>query len=716
MKQVLQNMRTGVLRLADVPVPALRSGGVVVRTHASVISAGTERYLMDFARKSYLGKARERPDLVKQVMGKLRKEGVSNTYRAVMSRLDTDTALGYSCAGVVTEVAQDVDELRVGDLVACSGFGIATHSEVNFVPKNLVVKVPEGLSAERAAYGSVGAIALQGVRTVDPRLGEGVVVIGLGLIGLLAMQVLEANGVRAIGIDLDPAKLDAARRLGFDRVVTRSEDVEQAVMQWTGGLMADAVLITAGSPTADPLELGVELLRKRGRLVVLGNVPLELPHRSFYGKELELRISTSLGPGRYDPVYELDGVDYPLAYVRWTERRNLAAFLELLVAGKVDVDALTTHRLPLDEAERAYAIIEGKVPGDKPLGVVFEYPRAKEPEAPSARRVTLGTSSRRPAGSTVGVGFIGAGPFARGVLLPAFKAVGGVSLEGICTASGTTAEREGQRQGFRYATTDYRELLDDSSVDLIVVATPHRQHARMVVDALDAGKHVFVEKPLAVSPDELPAIRAAWEKAGTVLHVGFNRRFSPFVEAIGEHFRGVDEPLFVVYRINAGYAPPGTEQHRQGGRIVGEGCHFIDTLVAITGSRVERLTATTVRSRSEALVDADSVTMVLQHEGGHLGTIHYLARGSSLLPKEHLEVHGGGRSAVLNDYTSMKLFDGSRPKARWKLTQDKGHKEQIRRVVAAIREGGAAPVPFEELMHVTEWSFRAAEQAGTLSA
>jgi predicted dehydrogenase len=458
----------------------------------------------------------------------------------------------------------------------------------------------------------------------------------------------------------------------------------------------------------------VELSRRKGRIGALGNMPLEVPHRPFYEKELQLRMSTSLGPGRYDPHYEVDGHDYPLPYVRWTERRNMEAFLDLVADGQVRAAELTTHHFPIDDAEKAYALIDGKIEGERPLGVRFDYPAARGEATPQERRVTLSPPTRAPVG-TVRIGMVGAGPFARSVLLPALAGIDRVELRALSTATGVTGEREGKRHGFQYATTDYAELLADRDIDLVVLATPHAAHARMVVAALEAGKHVFVEKPLATRPEELEAIRAAWEKAGTVLHVGFNRRFSPFVQALCDHFRGVEEPLFMLYRVNAGYAPAGNEQQRQGGRIVGEGCHFIDTLVAITGERVERVAATSVTSHNASLVDADSTTIVLEHANGHLGTIHYLARGSSLLEKEYLEVHGGGRSAVLRDYRRLELYADGRPKTMWRLGQDKGHAEQLRQVVEAVRTGKPAPVPFEELLHVTEVSFEAAAQVGGLT-
>ncbi len=709
MKQVLQNMKSGELRVADVAAPALRKGGVVVRTAASCISAGTERNIMEFARKSYLDKARARPDLVRQVVDKVRKEGVANTYRAVMSRLDVETALGYSCAGEVVEAGAD-SGFQPGDRVACAGMGFASHAEWNYVPKNLVVRIPDNVSYDDASYTTLGAIAMQGVRTLDITLGEHVVVIGLGLIGLLALQMVDAAGGHAIGIDLDPRKVEAARKLGFPHVIARGEDVETAVQGWTRGVGADAVLIAASAPTTDPLHLAISLSRKRARLAMVGMVPLEIPHKPFYEKELQLRMSTSYGPGRYDPTYELDGIDYPLPYVRWTEQRNMESFLDLVAAGKVRVAPLTTHHFALPQAAEAYALLEGKVPGEHALGVLFSMPQADKAAA-IPRRIELRTVRSLQSG-TVRVGLIGAGTFTRGVLLPALATVPGIAFQGVSTAGGATGEKTGQTHGFRYATTDWHEILRDADIDLVVIATQHRAHAAMVVAALQAGKHVFVEKPLCVNRDELAQIRAAHAGAQGLLHVGFNRRFAPLCGDAKAHFAGLGEPLTLLYRINAGYAPPGSTVHREGGRVIGEVCHFIDTFVYMTGKPVRRLTARASAGQNSALVNEDTVSLVLEHEDGHLGTIVYAARGNPLVPKERIEVHAGLRSAVLDDFTSLQLFEGSKKKTQRALLQNKGHRDQMAALVEAVRRGGPAPIDFETIAHVTELTFDAAEQIG----
>jgi predicted dehydrogenase len=450
--------------------------------------------------------------------------------------------------------------------------------------------------------------------------------------------------------------------------------------------------------------------RKRARIGVVGNVPLEVPQKPFYEKELQLRMSTSYGPGRYDPIYEEGGVDYPLPYVRWTENRNLEAFLDLVAEAKVDVATMTTHRFPIDQVAEAYALVEGKRPeAGAPLGVLFEYPEADETAEAGPRAVE--TSRTEPKAGTAGIALIGAGTFARGVLLPIMKKDDRGRLVAVVTATGPGGERARRAYGFEYASTDYRKVLEDDAIDVATVVTPHDEHARMVVAALRARKHVFVEKPLCIDAEELEAVQAAWREAGRVLHVGFNRRFAPQVRAIADHFDGIREPLSLVYRVNAGYVPPEDPVHRQGGRIIGEGCHFIDTLVALTGSRVRRVGVATVRSQHTNLIDQDSVTITLEFEEGHLGTVHYFARGSKRVPKERLEVFGGERSAVLDDFRRLELSDGGARRRVRSLKQDKGHAEQWARFMRAVREGGEPPMPFEDIVHVTRLSLIATDAA-----
>ncbi|MEO6463297.1 MAG: bi-domain-containing oxidoreductase, partial [Candidatus Eisenbacteria bacterium] len=611
MKQILQNYKTGALRLADVPPPALRGGGVLVATRASLISAGTEKMKVDVAKKSLLGKAMERPDQVRKVIETVRQQGLFQTYEKVMNKLDTPTPLGYSSAGVVLEVGREATEFAVGARVACAGAGYAVHADVAYVPRNLVVGMAADTPFERAAFTTLGAIALQGVRQGDIRLGEDVVVIGLGLVGLLTVQLLREAGARVIGVEIDPGKAGLAKRLGCDRVVIGPDiEVRDAIRQATGGRGADCVLVTAASSSSAPVILAGELCRDRGRVVVVGITRMDLPHRTYYDKELSLVLSRSYGPGRYDPSYEEKGVDYPLGYVRWTERRNMHEFLRLVEEGRVEVDPLISHRIPFGEAERAYGLITGRAT-EPYLGIVLTYPETPPP----AGRIDLagpGAANGGPvpprrvraAGEPVGLGFLGAGNFATSMLLPHLKGRTDARLTGVVTASGLTARGAADKFGFAFCASDAGEILADPSTDAVFVVTRHHLHAGYAERALRAGKAVFVEKPLATTGDELAKVAAAADEVAArtgrpaPLLVGFNRRFAPLSEKLAAHVPAGEGPLMVHYRVNAGFL--GRESWYQdpaegGGRILGEVCHFLDYVAFVAGSPITRVFAAGVR-------------------------------------------------------------------------------------------------------------------------
>ena len=611
MKQILQNYKTGELRLAEVPRPALRAGGVLVATRASLISAGTEKMKVDVARKSLLGKAMERPDQVRKVLESVRQQGLLPTYEKVMNKLDTPTPLGYSSAGIVLEAGSGASEFRVGDRVACAGAGYAVHADVAYVPRNLVVPMAADTPFERAAFTTLGSIAMQGVRQAEIRLGEDVVVIGLGLVGLLTVQLLRESGARVIGVEIDPSKVELAKRLGSSRVVVGPDvEVREAVRQATGGRGADAVLVTAASSSSAPVILAGELCRDRGRVVVVGITRMDLPHRSFYDKELTLLLSRSYGAGRYDPSYEERGVDYPLGYVRWTERRNMEEFLRLVEEGKVEVDPLISHRIPFAEAERAYGLITGKAT-EPYLGIVLAYPETPPPGgridlagAPAAATNGSGAGSAagrvRAAGEPVGVGFLGAGNFATSMLLPHLKARKDARLTGVVTASGLTARGAAEKFGFAFCASDAEEVLADPATDAVFVVTRHHLHAGYAERALRAGKAVFVEKPLATTEEELARVEAAAAEVAArtgrpvPLLVGFNRRFAPLSERLAAHFPSGEGPLLVHYRVNAGFL--GRESWYQdpaegGGRILGEVCHFLDYVAFLSGAPIVRVYA-----------------------------------------------------------------------------------------------------------------------------
>ncbi|MET0623134.1 MAG: bi-domain-containing oxidoreductase [Pyrinomonadaceae bacterium] len=705
MKQLLQNLKTGEGAVADVPAPVAQRGRVLVRAAASLVSAGTERAFVELGRKSLLGKAKERPDLVGKVFEKVKSEGLLSTLQSVREKLDESHALGYSAAGVVVEVGEDVTEFRAGDRVACAGTGYAAHAELLSVPKNLCVRLPDGVEFESAAFATVGAIALQGVRLAEPTLGESVVVVGLGLVGQLAAQLLKANGCRVFGVDLDESKVELGMRLGADDGCVAGPGVKESVLRWSRGRGADAVLLTAATQSDEPVELAGEISRLRGRVVAVGLVGMNVPRQSYFQRELTLRVSMSYGPGRYDPEYEERGHDYPLPYVRWTEGRNLEAFLDLVASGAVQTAPLVTHRFPVEEGARAYQLISGDA-GEPYLAVLINYDAARELERNVANRIS--NLKFEISNSQVRVGMVGAGDYARRMLLPNFKAEG-VEFASIATASGVTARDVGTRYGFARFVSGADEVLADEPVNLVVIATRHDTHAELARRALGRGLDVFVEKPLALNDEELDGLLDAARGSRARLMVGFNRRFSPHARAAREFFKGRRAPLSILYRVNAGRVPRShwTQDAREGGgRIRGEVCHFVDFMQYVTGSRVTRVYAESVTSDDRESVDDDSVFITLKFADGSNGTIAYLAEGDRVLPKERVEIFGAGRSFVVEDYRAAVSYSGGRETRDRLRAQDKGQREQARAVCAALREGGPAPIPLADLANTTRATFR----------
>lgn len=703
-KQVFQNLKSGTVSVTEVPAPLARPGFVLVRTAASLISAGTERLTVEAGQKSLLGRALEQPALVKQVIQKARSEGVGNTIDAVRSKLASLLALGYSAAGKVIEVGESVTDLRPGDRVACAGVGYASHAEVLSVPKNLCVRLPENVVFDAAAFGTLGAIALQGVRLAELTLGESVVVIGLGLIGQLTAQLVEAHGCRVFGIDLDQTKIELARAFGADDGCAPEDDAKRRVLAWSRGRGADAVLITASSQSSQPVELAGEISRAKGRVVAVGAVGLTLPRQPYYNRELTFKISMSYGPGRYDPEYEERGHDYPFGYVRWTEGRNIEAFLDLLAAGRVNVEPLITHRFNLEETEQAYKLITGEL-NEPYLGVVLQYEMERELEP----RVQL-ASRQKPAtpADSVRVGLIGAGNYARAMLLPNFKAAG-AEFRSISSASGVSARQLGERFGFLNCVSGADEMLADQKINLVVIATRHDSHAALAQRALEGGRHVFVEKPLALNDEELERVIAAADQSDGQLIVGFNRRFSPLARAAKELFKDRQTPLSINYRVNAGRVPPGHWAHHPnegGGRIVGEVCHFIDFIQFMTLSLVTRVFAESISSRSHEIVAEDSVLITLRLADGSNAAIAYLAEGNSALPKERIEIFGDGKAFVIDDFRSATAYENGREKKTRLREQDKGQHDEVRAVCTMVREGKPAPISLADLANTTRATFR----------
>ncbi|MGW3409178.1 bi-domain-containing oxidoreductase [Streptomyces sp. NPDC000888] len=701
MKQVVQNYKSGELAVLDVPVPGCKPGGVLVRTAYSLISTGTELMKVSEAGMSMLGKARSRPDQVAKVMQSVATNGVPATYRKVMGKLDSYTPLGYSLCGVVEQVGAGIDDVKVGDLVACAGNEHALHAELNWVPKNLYTSVPDGLAPRHAAFGTVGSIAMQGVRQGEPQLGEVALVIGLGLIGQLVVQLLTAAGVRVVGADPDPTRCELAERLGAAACGDpASAAVEAAVAELTDGHGVDQVYLAAGGGSNQPVELAARLCRDRGRVVDIGKCRLDLPWNAYYEKELDVRFSRSYGPGRYDPEYELEGRDYPIGYVRWTERRNLACFLDLLARGSVDVEPLVSHVADFDDAVETYQRLkDGEL---KAVAVLFRYPEhAGEAEAPvvAVPAVNVKGNPTRAAKTPVRLAFVGAGNYATSMLLPHLAQREGVELSTVVTTTALSAANAQRKFGFAEATTDLDAVLGDKSIDAVFVVTRHSSHAELTRQALLAGKTVFVEKPLALTEDELAGVLAAVEESGNDrLQVGFNRRFAPLLQEAKERFGTRTGPASLRYLVNAGKLQHGSwylQQGAEGSRFAGEGGHFIDTASWL-------LEADPVSVYATAAPGNEDLQVVLRYPDGSTATISYVTTGASGFPKETLDLVGDGKVLRLDDFVRASVYGRKRwvssrlPKAR-----DKGQNAELAAFIKAVRTGGPMPVPLESLVATT---------------
>ncbi|MFF7639551.1 Gfo/Idh/MocA family oxidoreductase [Streptomyces canus] len=704
MKQVVQNYKSGELAVLDVPVPGCKPGGVLVRSAFSLISTGTELMKVSEAGMSMLGKARSRPDQVAKVMQSVATNGVPATYRKVMGKLDSYTPLGYSLCGVVEEVGAGIDDVKVGDLVACAGNEHALHAELNWVPKNLYAPVPDGLAPRHAAFGTVGSIAMQGVRQGEPQLGEVALVIGLGLIGQLVVQLLAASGVRVVGADPDPSRCELAESLGAAAAGDPSSAaVEAAVAELTDGHGVDQVYLAAGGGSNQPVELAAKLARDRGRVVDIGKCRLDLPWNAYYEKELDVRFSRSYGPGRYDPSYELEGRDYPIGYVRWTERRNLACFLDLVARGKVDVEPLISHVADFDDAVETYQRLkDGEL---KAITALFRYPeqaeRAEEAKAPAVAvpAVEVKAGPARAARTPVRLAFVGAGNYATSMLLPHLAQREGVELSTVVTTTSLSGANAQRKFGFKEATTDLDAVLGDKSVDAVFVVTRHSSHAELTRQALLAGKTVFVEKPLALTEDELAGVLAAVEESGNDrLQVGFNRRFAPLLQEARTRFGARTGPAHLRYLVNAGRLTHGSwylQQGTEGSRFAGEGGHFIDTASWL-------LDADPVSVYATATSGNEDLQVVLRYPDGSTATISYVTTGPSGFPKETLDLVADGRALRLDDFVRASVYGNKKwvssrlPKAR-----DKGQNAELAAFVKAVRTGGPMPVPLQSLVATT---------------
>lgn len=706
MRQLLQNLESGAIELVEVPIPSLGPGEVLVRAHSSVISAGTERMLNSFATANYLNKARQQPDRVREVLNKARTDGVANTISAVQGKLAVPIPLGYSSAGTVLAVGADVSDVAVGDRVATNG----PHAEVVAVPRNLVARLPEDVDFESGAFTVIASIALQGVRLISPTIGERIAVFGLGLVGLLAVQILRANGCQVLALDFVEERVELARKFGATaHNLAHGVDPVLAAVEFTDSQGIDGVLVAASTISDEPIRQAAQMSRKRGRIVLTGVVGLNLKREDFYEKELQFSVSCSYGPGRYDSSYEIEGRDYPIGFVRWTEQRNFDAVLGLMSDGLIDVESLTTSRNNFDAADAAYAALQD---GGQ-IGIVLEYDTEDAPQAMLSKTVVKIGSPIRSGVAAPCVGVIGAGSFALGVLLPAL-ADNPVRLKYVVSSGGTSGSVAASKFDIELSTTDSEVVFDDPEVDLIVVSTRHNSHARYVQQGLSSGKAVFVEKPLAISRQELASVALGYGEADAPwLMVGFNRRFAPATSELLQAMAGRQGPASVIFTANAG-ALPATHWTKDpavgGGRIVGEACHYIDYVRHLIGSPIVSVSA---RSAIGAKgVEEDNTSIQLGFSDGSIASIHYFSTGSKALPKERCEIFFDGKVVQMNNFNTVKYFGASRGKPR--LSQlvsrpDKGHRQQFAAVVNAVRDGSEAPIPFAELVEVAEAAFDAYE-------
>lgn len=706
MKQLLQRLDTGDTTLVDVPVPSVSGPNLLVETRATVISAGTERMLVEFGRSNLLDKARSQPDKVKQVLAKVKTDGLGPTMEAVRAKMEAPIPLGYCHAGIVVGHGPRAGAFAEGDRVVTNG----PHSEYVRVPHTLAAKIPDGVSFEAAAFTPIAAIGLQGIRLAAPALGETFVVYGLGLIGLLTVQLLRAHGCQVIGIDRDPARLAMAERFGAVPLDGTQGDVAARVMALTGGVGADAVLLTLAASSDEPVHQAAQMSRKRGRLVLVGVTGLNLMRDDFYKKELSFSVSCSYGPGRYDPAYEEGGQDYPLAFVRWTEQRNFQAVLALMADGRLDPLPLVTHRFQFEGAAAAYDLISGSEPS---LGIVLEYPgRGGTAPARADRTLDLPRTGAGPAPAAGSIGIVGAGNFATRVLIPLLHK-DGARLRSIASGAGVSAALAAKKFGIERVTTDMEAVLGDDAVDTVFVLTRHDMHASMAIRALDAGKNVFVEKPLALTEAELDDVEAAALRSGKLVMAGFNRRFAPLTRAVGQYLKGRAGPVSVIATVNAGAIPRDhwtQDPEVGGGRIVGEACHWIDLARALVGVPIADVQVMAARDALGSPID-DIAHVSVAFADGSTAVVHYLANGASSFPKERIECFFDGKTVAIDNWRRLQRFGVPAPFYERGARQDKGHADEVAAWMAAVRAGGPAPIPLDELMEVSRWSVRAAELA-----
>jgi len=709
MLQVFEDLRNGGVQVLQVPAPQVGRGRVLVRTAYSLISSGTEKAALDFARKGLMEKARLRPDLVAQVLEKVHSEGIVTTFQKAMGKLDELMPMGYSAAGIVMAVGEGADGFRVGDKVACAGTGYANHAEVLSVPVTLCVKVPDTVGLDAASFVALGSIALQGFRQSGAVVGDFVAVLGLGLVGLLSVGIAHAAGCRVIGLDVSSSKGELAAAMGAERFVDMSvEEPVTSVTDFTRGRGADCLLMTAATDSNQPTELAPALLRDRGTLVVVGVSRIDVPRTPYYKKEIDIRLSRSYGPGRYDPQYEEQGRDYPVGYVRWTEGRNMEAFLDLLNAGGLKVGPLITDTVPIGDAAKAYDAILGKSPVEGPLvSVLIKYLGEITPYA-----TMVGHTAPSPTSGKIGVSVIGAGGFTKSTLMPGLKRIKNrVALRGIVSSSGSNAGVLGHKYGFAFSSSDWHSALEDAETSLVCITTPHNLHVPMTIAALGAGKDVFVEKPLAISEPQLADLVEAVHTTGHRVMVGFNRRFSPLVEWLRAEL-GSLRPSMMVYRVNAGAIPIDNWNNDAavgGGRLIGEGCHFIDLMTFLAGARPVSVFASCSSASGPGSLPRDNCVVTVQFGNGAVGALIYETVGDKTFPKERLEVFANGFAGSIDNFLRAECYVGGRVRRKKLLAQDKGFDREYALVLDSMKTGAPFPIDFDDAVAVTRATFAIGE-------
>lgn len=709
MKILVQNFKTGELSVTESIAPKVLPNGILVRTSTSLISAGTDRAIVAMAKKSYLGKALDRPDLAKKVINKAKSDGLWATYKVVKNLISEPIPLGYSLVGEVVAKGHKVHNVAIGDRVACAGLGYANHAEIISVPQNLFARVPEGVDDAQAAYVTLGAIALHGVRQADQQLGSTVLVVGLGLVGQITAQLCNAAGLRVIGLDLDQRKIDLAAECGMLSGFTPDHpDLHDSISEFTSGYGVDAALLTAGSRENGKLfETVAGLCRDRARVVVVGDVKMDISRRSYFEKELEIVQSRSYGPGRYDPNYEEKGQDYPIGYVRWTEQRNMQSFLQMIAESRLNIEKLTTHTYDFEQAESAYQQITTKN-DDLTIGVLLKYTNEGVSTSEPELRIRRSISNE----NKIKLGVIGCGQFAKGVLLPAFRDSKQFHFRGVASARGISANSVKQNYSADYATEDPQQILTDQDIDAVIITTRHDSHGYYVKQALENDKHVFVEKPLCISNSELIEIKAALAKSKGSLMVGYNRRFSPILDEVTEYFRDRTEPLTMLYRVNAGRVPLNSEgawiHDGFGGRIIGEVCHFVDTMQKVIDSKPVEITCHGLPMQRSDLAANDNITLTIVFADGSIGTVHYWANGDKVYPKEHFEIFGQEKIAIVDNYRKLKLIRDNRQKQKRYLKLEKGFSEEVSAFIHQCRTGEQA-ISLDSLISTSEVTLSAVE-------